>query len=328
VVSATLPARQLPSIGRPISNTRLYVLDDHLQVVPAGVYGELYIGGLGVARGYLHQPGLTADRFIPDPFSGECGSRLYRTGDVARYLPDGRLAFGGRRDHQVQVRGFRVELGEIEAVLTNHPDIDQCVVLAKPTAAAGDSKLIAYLVPSPVLDKFETLIPMIRPYLAERLPAYMWPADYILVDTLPLTENGKVDHAALLNLESPHPTAQTRLMPDNHVERQIAAIWQEVLSKEQISSQDNFFDLGGHSLLLVQIQDQLEQNFGRSIPLTTLFNHPTIASLARYLRDEETEEIDPIDHQQISRRVAARQTAQQQRARRQSSHPFPVKKEA
>ncbi len=322
------PSRQLPSIGCPITNTRLYVLDEHLQVVPTGVYGELYVGGLGVARGYLHQPGLTADRFIPDPFSGESGSRLYRTGDVVRYLPDGRLAFGGRRDHQVQVRGFRVELGEIEAVLTNHPDIDQSVVLATPMSDTGDSKLIAYLVPTQVSDSFETLTQTIRSYLTERLPAYMWPADYILVDILPLTENGKVDHAALLNLEVPRPRAQTRVMPKNHVEQQIAAIWQALLDKEQIGSQDNFFDLGGHSLLLVQIQEQLEQNFDRAIPLTALFNHPTIASLARYLQDEETEQIDPIDHRQISKRVAARQTARQQHARRQASRPFQVKKEA
>ncbi len=313
-------SRQRPGIGGPIANTRLYVLDKHLQLVPTGVYGELYVGGLGTARGYLHQPGLTANRFIPDPYSTEPGGRLYRTGDMVRYLPDGRLAFGGRHDHQVQVRGFRIELGEIEAVLAEHPDIKQSVVLATPMSEIGERTLIAYLVPIQSSAALETLLQAIRPYLASRLPAYMWPADYVLVEALPLTAHGKVDQAALLNM-APRPSAAVSALPGSHLEQQIAAIWQAVLGKEQVGSQDNFFDLGGHSLLLVQIQEQLEQSFARSIPLTALFNHPTVSALAHYLRDEQMAETAQADQQQAHRRAAARQAAWQQRARRQASHP-------
>jgi acyl carrier protein len=275
------------SIGRPIANTQIYLLDSHLQPVPIGVPGELYIGGAGLARGYLNRPELTAQKFIPNPFSSEPSSRLYKTGDLARYLPDGNIEFIGRIDHQVKIRGFRIELGEIEAVLRQHPAVQETVVLDREDVP-GDKRLVAYVVPhqeqSPTSSE-------LRHFLKEQLPEYMVPSAFVTLETLPLTPNGKVDRRALPNQEGLRPDLEpTYVAPQTEVERSIATVWQEVLHVENVGVHDNFFDLGGHSLLMVKIQTKLQEVVNRDVSMTELFKYPTINSLARYLIQEQVEQ--------------------------------------
>jgi amino acid adenylation domain-containing protein len=264
------------SIGRPIAGTQAYILDAHMQPVVVGVAGELYLSGAGLARGYLNRPAQTAERFVPHPFSAEPGARLYKTGDLARYLPDGRIEFLGRLDHQVKVRGFRIELGEIEAALKGHAAIEQAVVVARDEE--GGKSLCAYLVarggepPAP-----EEL----RGHLRERLPVYMVPSAFVTLDALPLTPNGKVDRRAL-----PAPDAARRdvagdyVAPRDATEEALAGIWGEVLKRERVGVHDNFFDLGGHSLLATQAMTKLAQHFGVELPLRAIFESPTVAQLA------------------------------------------------
>ena len=247
------------TIGRPIANTQIYLLDSNLQPVPVGLPGELYIGGDGLARGYLSRPDLTAERFVPSPFSEEDGRRLYRTGDLARYLPDGNIEFLGRIDHQVKIRGFRIELGEIEARLAEHPAIQGAVVMVREAIQSG-KRLIAYIVYHPGK---EMTTSELRKYLREKLPEYMIPAMFVTLEALPLTPNGKVDRRALPNPDELHTeTKGGYVAPRTPMEAFIAAMWQELLGVRRVSVDDNFFDLGGHSLLLIRVITQIEKKTG------------------------------------------------------------------
>lgn len=267
--------RSVP-IGKPIANMQTYVLDDELKPVPVGVAGELYLGGVGLARGYLNRPELTARRFIPHPFSRHPGERLYRTGDVARYLPDGNIEFLGRVDHQVKVRGFRVELGEIETTLARHPAVREAVVIAHGDAS-GNKRLVAYLVagePRPATSEW-------RAYLKEHLPEYMIPSAFILLDKLPLNANGKLDRRSLPPPEWTRPDAERSFhAPRNHIEETLANIWARVLGVEKISVHDNFFELGGDSILSLQIVARANQA-GLRLKPHQMLQHQTIAELAR-----------------------------------------------
>ena len=269
---------QLVPIGRPFANNRLYVLDEHLQPVPAGIPGELFIGGEGVARGYCHRPELTAERFVPDPF-GEPGARLYRTGDRARYLQDGNIDFMGRADTQVKLRGFRVELGEIESTLGRHPSVQSAVVLLREDPQTP-RRLVSYVVgTSEKLDTAE-----LRDFLRERLPDYMVPALFLQMDALPLTPNGKVDRKALPAPDAAQRPAEAQLVaPRSATETGLLAIWREVLGVESLSVLDNFFDAGGHSLLATQIISRASATFQVKLPLRALFEHPTIAELSEQI---------------------------------------------
>ncbi|MEZ4726487.1 MAG: AMP-binding protein [Caldilineaceae bacterium] len=309
-------------IGRPIANTQLYVLDQYHQPAPIGVPGELYIGGAGVARGYLNRPALTADRFIAleesslgtqladssvdDRDKQTLGSKsqklkLYKTGDLVRYLPDGNLEYLGRRDQQVKIRGYRIELGEIEAALAQHHQVRDVAVLAR-EIPTGDKQLVAYLVladkqASRQDDKLtsDTSVPQspshlatlsdLRTYLHQTLPAYMVPSHLITLEALPLTSNGKVDRAAL-----PAPTlAETAapfVPPRDRVEMKLASIWKNILGLPQVGVRHNFFDLGGNSLLAVRVMAQIQQTFGKSLPLATLFQQGNVEQMATLLRQE------------------------------------------
>jgi amino acid adenylation domain-containing protein len=279
---------EFPSIGRPIANTRTYVLDARRRPVPIGVPGELYIGGVGVARGYLGRPELTAERFLEDPFASERGARMYRTGDLARWRSDGTLQCLGRADHQLKIRGYRIEPGEIEAALARHPDIAQVVVVARPDNSA-EQRLLAYFVargsaPEPAA---------LRKFLAAGLPEYMIPSVFVALEQLPLTPNGKVDRKAL-----PEPAVRTQVAaasyesPRDELEALLAGIWREVLKLERVGRNDNFFDLGGHSLLVVQVQSRMRAA-GRAVQLVDLFQHPTVAALATFLAADKSHS-DPL----------------------------------
>ncbi|WP_414544489.1 amino acid adenylation domain-containing protein [Nostoc sp. CCY0012] len=272
-----------PSIGRAIANTQVYILDRHLQPVPIGVPGELYIGGIGLARGYLNRPDLTEEKFIPNPFTQDSQERLYKTGDLARYLPDGNIEFLGRIDHQVKIRGFRIELGEIETILRQHPDILTCVVTAYEDNS--NKRLVAYIVPR---NNITINQQQLKDYLKKHLPDYMVPSALMILETLPLTPNGKVDRKAL-------PTPDRSLKPENFVtprdslELELAQIWEEVLNLRPIGVTDNFFDIGGHSLLAVRLMALIQQQFRRELPLSTLFQGGTIEKLAIILRSNISE---------------------------------------
>jgi amino acid adenylation domain-containing protein len=267
--------RTLP-IGRPIANTRLYVLDGKQQPVPVGVPGELYIGGAGLARGYLNRPELTAERFVLDPFTP--GDRLYRTGDIVRYRADGALEYLGRTDHQVKLRGFRIELGEIEAALREHPAIRDSVVLVREDVP-GQKHLVAYVVGTPELDALRLL-------MQARLPEYMIPSSVVVLDAMPLMVNGKVDRKAL-----PAPTraasTEARVAPRNPTEERIAAIWREVLGVEQLGVRDDFFELGGHSLLAMQVVARIRKTLVGDIPPRILLQAKTIEDQARQLARQD-----------------------------------------
>lgn len=273
-------------LGRPLANTQVYVLDEQLQPLPLGVQGELYIGGAGLARGYLNRPEQTAERFIANPFLSESEARLYKTGDLVRYLPDGNLEFIGRVDHQVKVRGFRIELGEIEAVLSQHPKVEQAVVSVQEDEL-NDKRLVAYVVPN---REQTPNVSDLRNFLREKLPEYMIPSAFVLLKALPLTANGKVDRKALPAPDSLRPELEaTYVPPRTEVEQTIAGIWQDMLDLEKVGIHDNFFDLGGHSLLLIQVHSQLQKLLNRDISITDLFEYPTISSLTKYLSQEQDE---------------------------------------
>ncbi|HEX5758263.1 MAG TPA: amino acid adenylation domain-containing protein [Thermoanaerobaculia bacterium] len=271
-----------PTIGRPLGGSRAYVLDRAGNPAPPGVPGELLLAGAGLARGYLHRPELTAERFVPDPFAVAPGARMYRTGDLARWLPDGRLGYLGRLDHQVKVRGFRIELGEIETALAVHPAVRDAVVLAREDVP-GDRRLVAYLVPKDgALDVAE-----LRAELARRLPDYMVPSAFVRLEALPLTPNGKVDRKALPPPEaSPDAPAAGVWTP---LEELVAGIWSEVLGQTPASPADNFFDLGGHSLLATQVASRLRRLLDVELPLRRLFESPTVAALAAHVEKAQRE---------------------------------------
>jgi amino acid adenylation domain-containing protein len=301
-VTECQPDGQHPTIGRPIINAQVYLLDTHLQPVPLGVPGELHIGGVGLARGYLNCPDLTAERFIPNPFSNEAGSRLYKTGDLARFLPSGEIDYLRRIDHQVKVRGFRIELGEIESVVGQYQGVREVVVLAKGNTP-GDSRLVGYLVPdgNAVLNLND-----LRQHLSERLPEYMVPALFVMLEVLPLTANGKVDRRSLSQLNGFNQELESEFVaPRNETEQIIAAIWQEALQTETVGIDDNFFDLGGHSLLMVGVHNKLRERFKKDVPIADLFKHPTIRLLTKCFN----EEVKPVSSQSIRDRAKKQKEA-------------------
>ncbi|WP_169218415.1 non-ribosomal peptide synthetase [Brasilonema sp. UFV-L1] len=264
-----------PPIGRPIANTQVYILDSHLQPVPIGVPGELYIGGAGLARGYLNRPQLTTEKFIPNPFSTDPNSRLYKTGDLARYLPDGNIEYLGRIDNQVKIRGFRIELGEIEAVLSQHPSVHSVVVTAG-VDTPGGQRLVAYIVPQQ--HKAPT-ISELRQFLKAKLPEYMVPQAIVILESLPLTPNGKVDRRALPAPELNRELLDKYVAPRTRIEEMLAHIWAGVLRVKQVGIHDNFFELGGDSILSIQIIARANQ-IGIVLSPKQLFMHQTISELA------------------------------------------------
>jgi amino acid adenylation domain-containing protein len=276
------------SVGRPTPNTQIYLLDSRLQPVPVGIPADLYVGGASLTRGYLNNPDLTAEKFIPNPFSEEAGARLYKTGDLACYLPDGNIKFLGRLDNQVKIRGYRIELGEIEAVLRQHPNVREVAVLAHEDAA-GDKRLVAYVVAERELMHTHNSL---RSFLEQKLPNYMIPSAFVNLESLPLTPHGKLDYKALQNPTNIHSElAVNYVAPTSEVEKTIAAIWQEVLRVEKVGIHDNFFDLGGHSLLMVQIHTKLQKIFDKDISIVELFKYSNISSLSKYLNNEQDEQI-------------------------------------
>ncbi len=306
--NTTPSSPSLIPIGTPIHNTQIYILDSHLRQVPIGVAGELYIGGDGLARGYLNRPDLTAERFIPNPFNEtsppsplltkergavggvRCSFKLYKTGDKARYLPDGNIEFLGRIDYQVKIRGFRIELGEIEAVLLQHPEVKNAVVIAKEYQSQNqnqnqnnNSRLVAYVVPNQDIDKTE-LQKSLRSFLEAKLPLYMVPSAFVILASIPLTPNGKIDRRSLLALDEMGVKLADYVQPRNPTEETIANIWKEVLKLERVGIYDNFFELGGNSLLATRINSRLRQIFELDLPLRIIFEKPTIVAIAEHIQ--------------------------------------------
>jgi len=267
-------------IGRPIANTQVYVLDAGRRQVPIGVIGELYIGGAGVARGYLGRPELTAERFVVDPFSKKRNASMYRTGDLVRHLPDGALEFLGRTDSQVKIRGHRIELGEIESHLLSHPSIREVVTVAK-ELSDGDQRLVAYW---SAKDGAITTADELRSFCRERLPDYMVPHHFVEIPALPQTPNGKIDRKALPNLL---PEAQAEISveakPESNLEETIAGIWKDVLKTPSVSVTMNFFDQGGHSLLALQLHRRLAETVHADLVLTDIFRFPTIRAICQFI---------------------------------------------
>jgi amino acid adenylation domain-containing protein len=286
-------------LGRPLANTKIYILDDYLQPVPVGVPGELYIGGANVSRGYLKRPSLTAQLFVPDPFanSGNPGGRLYRTGDRARFLEDGNVEFLGRRDYQIKIRGYRVELGEIEVVLLDYPAIREVIVVYREfTNFPGEKRLAAYYVSS---DNQTLSSSELRSFLRNRLPDYMLPNFFISLERLPLMQNGKVNRAALPDPQREGAETEGIKAPQSEVEMILAEIWVDVLNLEKISVGENFFDLGGHSLLAAQMINHVNDVFQVAIPLRSLFEHPTLAGMAQVIEEQLLFEIENLADEEV-----------------------------
>jgi natural product biosynthesis luciferase-like monooxygenase protein len=301
-------------IGRPLANARAYVVDRALRPAPTGVPGELLLGGPGVARGYRGRPALTAERFVPDPFSGERGARLYRTGDLARRRTDGRLEFLGRLDHQVKLRGHRIELGEVESALRAHPVVRDAVVVARGEGAAA--RLVAFYVPAAGVPAPDDAA--LRAALADGLPEYMVPAAFVALDALPLTPNGKIDRKQLPTDDRPKPRTEFR-PPENGMERTVAEVWREVLRVERVGADNNFFELGGNSLLVVQARARLLERVGGELSLVDMFRFPTVGSLTAALAGARPAglALDEVQETADRRRAAlARQARARQGGRR------------
>ncbi|BAT56842.1 amino acid adenylation domain-containing protein (plasmid) [Nostoc sp. NIES-3756] len=305
-------------IGKPIANTQIYILDSHLQTVPVGVSGEIYIGGVGVTRGYLNRPELTAEKFIPNLFSNQPGSRLYKTGDLARYLPDGNIEFLGRIDHQVKIRGFRIELGEIEAVLNQHPDVQTNIVVVREDEP-NFKRLVAYIVLN--ADKKITTTDL-QSYLKEKVAGYMIPSAFVILDKLPLTPNGKVNRQALPQPSSLRPElAVSYVKPQTEIEKAIATIWQQALNLTEIGLHDNFFEIGGHSLLLIQVHSQLQKIYDHKLTVMDMFRYPTINDLAQFLTSNHAQnqifndEQKSIDNNQIRKNKQKERRQKMQKTR-------------
>jgi len=279
-------------IGFPITNTEVYILDRQTELAPIGVAGELYIGGNGLARGYLNRPDLTAESFVPNPFSSRADERLYKTGDLARYRPDGSIQFLGRLDHQVKLRGYRIELGEIETALGEHSSVQDAVVVLR-DSERGNKELVAYVVAAPG-EVGANLREKLQGFLKKKLPCYMTPAYFVFIEKLPLTPNGKIDQRALPLPEKSRPDfADAFVAPRSEAEIKLASIWRDVLGREEIGMYDNFFDLGGHSLLATQVMSRIRETFNLNMPLRYFFEKPTVAGLAEFLRNA------PIDDQKV-----------------------------
>lgn len=310
-VRAELPAS---TIGRPLPNVQVYVLDQRQQPVGIGIAGEIYIGGEGVGRGYLNQPGLTAERFIPHPYNTEGGARLYRTGDVGRYLRDGNIEHLGRLDDQVKLRGFRIELGEIEAVLSQHPAVRQ-VVLTVREDQPGDKRLACYVVAE---TGTQPNITELRQFLRNKLPDHMIPTAFVVLESLPLNAHGKVDRGALPAPNGLRPELDTSyIIPRTEAERNIAGVWQEVLRLESVGIFDNFFDLGGHSLLMIQVHDKLREKFKFEVSMVELFEYPSINSLVEHLSQQKNVTPTQDEHLELASQLReGRNRLRQQRAMR------------
>ncbi len=277
------PGQNAVSIGQPIANTQLFILDKVLQPVPIGVAGELHIGGDGLARGYLHRPELTAEKFIPDPFSPNPEARLYKTGDLVRYLPSGDIDFLGRIDHQIKIRGFRIEMGEIEALLRQHSSVNETVVVVREDTP-GDQRLVAYFVP---VDDSISVTSDLREFLRAKLPEYMVPSAFVPLKAMPLTPNGKVNRRALPAPDQAALAPTTKFAaPNDAIETRLVQIWEAVLGVRPIGVKHNFFELGGHSLVAVRLMNRIEEAFGKNLPIATLLQAPTIEQLAAILRQE------------------------------------------
>jgi len=292
---STHTASALP-IGRPIDNTQISILNEHLQPVPIGETGELYIGGTGVARGYLNRPELTHERFIQHPFSSDLDARLYKTGDLGRYLPDGQIVFMGRSDYQIKIRGYRIEPDEIVAVLNEHPAVQTSIVVAREDSA-GDKQLVGYIVP---IAGINVSASSLQTMLAERLPAYMIPTTFVLLKALSLTPNGKVDRSAL-----PVPDELNTLRnevataPSTPVEERLVGLLAPLLGLEQVGTDDNFFMLGGHSLLGTQLIARIADTFGVTLTLRTLFDAPTVRDLSAEIEDLIIAKVDAMSDDEV-----------------------------
>jgi amino acid adenylation domain-containing protein len=298
--SGSAPPTALPPIGRPIANTEVYILDEQLRQVRVGEVGELHVGGAGLARGYLHQPDLTAERFIRHPFSDVPDARLYKTGDLARFLPDGQIAFLGRADTQIKIRGFRIEPDEIVSVLDSHPAVQASVVSAR-EQPAGDKSLVAYIVPAAGAP---LTVGSLRAHLAAQLPDYMIPATILLLESLPLTPNGKVDRDAL-----PEPNAANTLRdnasdeiePRTMIEQRMAEIVSGLLKLRRIGLDDNFFLMGGHSMLGAELIERVAQTFGIDLPLLTLFEGPTVRQMSDAVERAILARVETLNDEEVER---------------------------
>ncbi|HLW00799.1 MAG TPA: non-ribosomal peptide synthetase [Ktedonobacterales bacterium] len=287
-----------PLIGRPIANTQVYLLDEQLQPVSIGEVGELYIGGASLALGYHNRPELTAERFIQHPFRAESGARLYKTGDLVRFMPDGQLAFVGRADDQIKIRGYRIEPGEIVAALNRHPAIQASVVVAR-DEAPGEKRLVAYIVAAP-----ETAIApgALQEHLREYLPDYMVPAIFVGVDALPMTPNGKIDRAALPTPDETNTLhTDARDEPLTPLEAQVTQIVSNLLNISEVGAEDNFFMLGGHSMLGIQLVTQIHETFGVELPLRTLFEAPTVRQLSAEIEQRLIAKVEMMSEEEARR---------------------------
>ncbi|HYF61404.1 MAG TPA: amino acid adenylation domain-containing protein, partial [Herpetosiphonaceae bacterium] len=293
------PIGEVP-IGGPISNTQCYLLNRSLDPVPVGMPGDLYLGGVDLARGYLGQPGLTASRFVPDPIGGQPGQRLYKTGDRGRYRADGSIEFLGRADDQVKIRGFRVELGEIERVLARHPAVQTCAALAREDTP-GDKRLVAYVAAAP---QHEPTVSDLYAFLRGHLPEYMIPAALVVLPALPLTSSGKIDRRALPAPDVSRPALSAAYeAPGSPIEETLAEIWAEVLKREQVGIRDNFFELGGHSLLITQVIYRANEAFELDLPLRSLFEEPTIADFALRVEEALLDKLEQLDDEEAQQLI-------------------------
>jgi amino acid adenylation domain-containing protein len=285
--------RSVP-IGRPIANTQIYLLDSNMEPVPVGVAGELHIGGVGLGRGYHNRAELTAEKFVPNPYRPDREARLYKTGDLARYLPDGQIEYIGRIDHQVKIRGFRIELREIETLLTQHLGVKSAVVVAQ-EQPLGDMRLAAYIVPDE-LNNTNSLIDDLRGLLKGKLPEYMVPSTITVMDALPLTPSGKVDRRSLPFPDRPRGDSERAFVgPRTPIEAEIAELWRELLGLEEVSIYDNFFNLGGHSLLLTQLASRIRKLFQVELSLRVLFDALTIVQMTEAILEQQVVQADAAE---------------------------------
>jgi acyl carrier protein len=272
-------------LGKPVYNARLVILNRHFRPVPVGIPGELFIGGDGVGVGYFNDPTLTSEKFVIISFEQETDTGLlfYRTGDLVKWLPEGVIEFLGRIDHQVKIRGFRIELGEIESRLLTHEKIKDAVVIAR--ESTDDKYICAYIVSEREFTSFE-----LKEYLSAELPDYMIPSYFVQLDKIPLTPNGKVDREALLSLGTPLGTGVEYVPPGSEIDKKIAGIWKEILKQEKISIHDNFFEIGGDSLLIIRLNSSLKKAFNKDISVASMFRYPTVRTMGEYLAGNETVE--------------------------------------